>query len=696
MMTTVPPSSPPTRSQRAWIWAATSVLLLFVASRCLQPMDETDLFYNLRLGEIILGDRAVPRTNLLSFTNPDFPDPNLAWLFQIGIALAYRAGGIAATVLLKTAFVVTTFALLFRVALRRGAHPVLTALALALAAWAAEPRFVERPHLVTFVGLGLVLLALDRAEAGPRGLLFALLPIGLLWANGNSCFFLAPVLLALYGLGCRLDGRPTDGTRAVLIALGLLPVLFATPSGAGFLGYVANHFRMPYLRPLQEYRVAEWPTDGPFFFLCGAVVATAGLSAVVPGGARPALRHLLPIVALGLLGARRIRFVAEFSLLAGPYVAAQATGLLDRRPRGDRLGDWTPSAKTWWAGQIGILSGLLVLACAPRIEAARRGQRLVDLEIEPGLVPFAAIDWIDGHGLRDRLYNDLEVGSYLAWEGWPRHRVFQDPRINGYPAAWHALLRRTDLDSEEWSEFLARYGVRAALVSFPEVNPRAALFNPARWALVLRSADALVFARRELDTEALVAAEEIPLTFAFDPANGTQPLPIESAPPASPVSQCEWQRRLAEVYVERRAWDRADAALRRALAPPMTCLAPARRIDALMQAAAVALDRGDIGRAAALLEGMTGPTARTNRGFALVRLGRAAEALEEFRAAIRAAPGEPEPRFGEALALVRLARTPDATRALEAFVARWPYHFAAPRARALLDELEARRVGPKE
>ena len=76
--------------------------------------------------------------NLLSFTAPDAPDVNLAWLFQIVLALAHRAGGIAGTVLLKTAFVVTTFAVLFRVALRRGAHPAAAAAALALAAWAAS------------------------------------------------------------------------------------------------------------------------------------------------------------------------------------------------------------------------------------------------------------------------------------------------------------------------------------------------------------------------------------------------------------------------------------------------------------------------------------------------------------------------------------------------------------------------------
>src|SRR5262245_29597235 len=144
--------------------ACAAALLLFVAGRCLVPMDETDMFFNLRLGEIVLHDHAVPRTNLLSFTYPDAPDVNLAWVFPIVLALAHRAGGIPGTLLLKTIFVLATIAVLFRVAVRRGAHPAAAAAALALSAWAAEPRFVERPHLVTFLGLALTLLALERAE----------------------------------------------------------------------------------------------------------------------------------------------------------------------------------------------------------------------------------------------------------------------------------------------------------------------------------------------------------------------------------------------------------------------------------------------------------------------------------------------------------------------------------------------------
>jgi len=109
------------RAERAVLYASAAALLLFVAGRLLVPMDETDLFFNLRLGEIVLHDHTVPRTNLLSFTYPDDRDVNLAWLFQIVLALAHRAGGIPGTLLLKTAFVLGTIAVLFRVAIRRGA-----------------------------------------------------------------------------------------------------------------------------------------------------------------------------------------------------------------------------------------------------------------------------------------------------------------------------------------------------------------------------------------------------------------------------------------------------------------------------------------------------------------------------------------------------------------------------------------------
>ena len=677
------------------------VLLLFVASRCLVPMDETDLFFNLRLGEVVLSSGRVPTENLLSYTYPHATDINLAWLFQIVLALVHRAAGIPGTVLLKTAFVLGAWAALFRVAVRRGADPALAALLLALAAWAAEPRFVERPHLVTFLGLALLLLAIERAETGRPRMLWLMAPAGLWWANGNSCYFLAPALLLLYALAARREGLPLPARRALLVALAMIPLMFATPSGWHCLEYIANHFRMPYLRPLQEYRHAQWPLDGPFCFLA-AGIALAWLPAqfmtrlprLLPG------RVLLPCVALGALGALRIRFVAEFAMLAGPALAVAATRLLrlrhghpgrvpmpetpTRHPAhrslrsasrdGSCRAELGSSPRGWrWQKPIAITL-LAGLALAPRLIGLVDSGHAIELGMEPELVPLAAIDFVERHGLRERMYNDLEVGSYLTWRGWPRYQVFQDPRINGYPDEFHAVLRRPDLARPEWQRLLDRFGVTSALITYPSLNPRGALFDPARWALVYRENDALVFAQRPLRS----GLREIPLTFSFSPAGGLVAVPIAEPPAGATGSRCEWQRGLGDYHLARDARPAALAAYEVALADAenSSCAAEAR-----VSAGGLALQLGDPAKAARWLDGVTGAVPRTNHGFALLGLGRAADALVDFDGVLVSDANNNEATFGRGLALAAQGRNREALASFEALLARSPHHVSAPAAR---------------
>ncbi len=663
-------------------------LLAFVAGRCLVPMDETDLFFNLRLGEMILQTGRVPRTNVLSFTWPHHPDVNLAWIFQIFLALVHRLGGIPATVVLKTVLVLTTIAVLWRVALRRGAHPAITALVLALAAWAAEPRFVERPHLVTFVGISLTLLALERAEAGRPRALWMLVPAGLIWANANSCLFLAPSLLLLYAAGAWLDGQVPAARRAALVALALLPFIFLTPSGLGAVGYIVNHFRMPSLRPLQEYRTAIWPLDGPFFLLAAALL----LILVIPGP-RP-MRALIPALALALLGSRRIRFVAEFALVAGPAIAAVATQRLQSLRLAPRLTLVHVHPVAAWS----VMALLAGLTLTPRMAQSRAGEPWFDLSLERELVPLAAIRFTERHGLRDRMYNDLEVGSYLTWDGWPTYQVFQDPRINGYPAEFHAILRRPDLTRTEWQGLLDRFAVTAALITYPGVNPRAALFDPARWALVHRSREALVFSRRLPARAPLLAAEELPLTFRYSAESGLETLPLEAQPPGGQdgaVSPCEWSRRLGDFFLESGdpsgAWRWYGRALQNDDASGKSCLTAGKRLRLERASGALALRLGDLPKAVEIYRRLPDPESRANLGFALLQLHRSAEALQEFDAVLRLQPDSAEATLGRGLALDRLRRDPEAAAALRRFLDLAPAHLAAPQARARLEALLRRR-----
>jgi hypothetical protein len=644
-----------------------ALLLLFVAGRCLVPMDETDVFFNLRLGEYVLGSARVPTENLFSFTHPHATDINLAWLFQIVLALAHRAAGLPGTVLLKTAFVLGAWALLFRVAVRRGAAVAPAALILALAAWAAEPRFVERPHLVTFLGLAALMLAIERAEAKQPRLLWLLVPCGLVWANANSCFFFAPSVLLLYALGAWRDGLGPEARRAVKVALAMIPFMFVTPSGFRAMIYIANHFRMPYLRPLQEYRHAQWPLDGPLFFLVAGLLL-AGLLPLVMRRLPSLLptRVLLPCAALGILGGLRIRFVAEFAMLSGPTLAVACT----------RLAPWL--GERWPAR---LSAGLLVaLAAAPRVANVAEGGRAFDIGLEPDLVPLAAVDFVEKNGLRERMYNDLEVGSYLTWRGWPRYRVFQDPRINGYPDAFHGVLRRSNLSRSEWQSFLDGFGVTSALVTFPSVNPRGALFDPSLWALVYRANDGLVFVRRSSQGD----LPEIPLTFSYSQASGLAPVPLVEPPFGVQVPNCEWQRNVGDY--DRSIGDMISAGRHYDSALAEEDSTPCSR-EVRVSAGILALQLGDAAGAARLLEGVTTRVARTNHGYSQLALGHVEQALSDFDSVLADEPHNDESTFGRGMCLVALGRGSEAAAAFEALLARSPHHLSASMARQQLERL---------
>src|SRR5204863_470011 len=64
-----------------------ATLLLYVASLSVGPMSESDLFFRIKAGQEILARHALPGRNLYSFTYPDYPDIDTAWLFEAGAAL---------------------------------------------------------------------------------------------------------------------------------------------------------------------------------------------------------------------------------------------------------------------------------------------------------------------------------------------------------------------------------------------------------------------------------------------------------------------------------------------------------------------------------------------------------------------------------------------------------------------------------
>jgi tetratricopeptide (TPR) repeat protein len=606
-------------------------LALFVAGLALRPMAETDVFFRLAVGEQILTTGELPRRNLFSFTHPDHPDLDSAWLFDAGAALLFRAGGYPALVVIKALLLALVFAGAFALCRRRGAGPVATAATLAAAALVMSERFVERPHLFSFAGLVAVLLILDRAERRPRLLWLAPLACAL-WANLHAGAFLGPLVLAAAALGSVLDRRrspaATPGPHPaaiVLVALASAGALLITPIGAGLFRYLAFHIDIHALHPVDEFRAPSWLSDAPLLLFAGATALSLLLVR------RPPARwsEILPAVALALLASRSVRFGAELVLIAAPLLATRLTTLAARAP----FQAITPRP----AVPLLVAASLALVALAPRVSAAAAGRPFIDVALDREALPLAALDFVATHGLDQRMYNDFELGGYLAWTGFPRRRVFTDPRLPAYPPAFHAVMGRGDLTRAEWDAVMDRHGVDSALLTYAGINRRLAWWDPARWALVYRQGDARVFVRRLPRHRALIEAREIPATFSFSVEAGTRTLPLAEPPAGSPVATCEWQLRLGDLLFELDggAPTRALSAYRRALTAPPGCLERPRAAAANGWVGTMLLGRGDargalesLDRALALSPPADAANERllASRALALETLGRRSEA----------------------------------------------------------------------
>ena len=598
------------------------VLALFVAGLCLQPITETDVFFRLKVGQLIAGEHALPRLNRLSFTYPNHPELDPAWLFELALAALYRVGGFAAIVVGKTAIVLAAFVGAYVVARRRGAGPLAATLALAGAALVMRERLVERPHVVSFVGEVMVLAVIARARAPLSGRGVAAFAVGMvLWSNAHAGVFAAVSLLGLASAGVLATDRARARRLAVLAGVAVLAASLTPIGPLGLARYLILHVTLPALHTVDEFRAATWRSDASYFIgLAVAVAVTAAavlrsrrraLSAALVGpplsagsngaagsnrtpvsaGPRAFLlahaNQLAPAVGFAILGLASVRFAADAALILAVWVAVA----LGAAPRPSRT------------ARVAVALGLVAATLVPRVAAARAGGRAFDLSVDLGGMPQSALRFVEQHGLRERMYNDFEVGSYLAFEGFPRYRVFVDPRLPAYPAEFHRLLGRFDVSRAEWTAAMERYGVDTALLAYAGLNRRVSWWAPADWALVFRADDARVFVRRTPRWRALIAKQEIPVTFSFTVEAGTATHLLEQRPAASPVADCEWQRRLGDLAFELAPTEpeRVRTYYDRALATP-GCLPAKEEASLLAYLGGEALERRAFARANQLLE----------------------------------------------------------------------------------------------
>jgi hypothetical protein len=374
---------------------------------------DPDTMWQVTVGQWMLEHRAVPETDVYSFTMRGQPWISTQWLAQIMLAQSYAVAGWSGPVVLAAGAIALAFELLagwLNQRLSPSATLIFTAMALAL----CMPHLLARPHalalpvMVLWVG-GLVAAA-DRHGAPSA----ALLPLMALWANlhGGFLFGLAmvgPVALdAVYGAEPR--ARRSLALRWGGFALAALIAACCTPYGWHSLLASRKILTLGEALPLiKEWQPADFGSLGVLeicLLLAAALALKRGVSLPLP--------RVLLLLGLLHMALAQVRAAELLALLAPlvlatplvPYVGGSAPA--DADARGPMFGLPRPGVPI--RGM--LLAGLTAVLAAATLAVASVHRFAPDARQSP----VAAVDALKQLHVT-RLFNDYDFGGYLIVSG---------------------------------------------------------------------------------------------------------------------------------------------------------------------------------------------------------------------------------------------------------------------------------------
>lgn len=384
--------------------------------------DDPDMWWHLKLGEIISTTHQIPASDNFSYTTGHHAYVAHEWLSQVLIYGAYRAGAYGGLMVWLCLF---TSALLiggYLLCWLYSGNAKISFLG-ALVIWLfATVGYAIRPQMVgyLFLVVELTLIQLGRSRS-PRWFL-GLPVLFAVWVNCHGSFFLGMVVGAAFLCSSFVDfeqgllvSRHWDLNRRKLFGwclAGSVAALFVNPVGLRQVLYPLDTLMH---QPVGLSQVEEWQPlvvgDGRGL---GFLAVLLGLLLVVIVRREPLFLHELLLIGMGAwlaAGHRRMLFV--FGILVAPVLSRVLS--------------------TSWEGYDAendhpVMNGVFLAVSLSAAVLAVPSQQALARQVEEKS-PVKAVEFIKAHGLDGPMVNEYVFGGYLIWAA-PEHPVFVDGRAD--------------------------------------------------------------------------------------------------------------------------------------------------------------------------------------------------------------------------------------------------------------------------
>jgi hypothetical protein len=438
----------------AWLCTLLSALtVLTVKTR----LNDPDLWWHLKVGEIVWQTHSIPRVDPFAFTTHGHAWTAHEWLAQLTIYGAWKFGGYTGLMLWLCVVPSLLFVLLYILCSLYSGNAKVSLLGGIVGWFFASGGLAVRPQVIGYLFLVVELLVIHLARTRSRRLLIVLPPLFAIWVNCHGSYVLGLLILGIFWCCSRLDfsvgslvcGSWPSAHRHWLSLTGVLCVaaLLLNPVGGRLLFY-------PFDLLLHQSNgmayVSEWQpldfNDGGAVGLL-VVLAIVFLTTLLRRDALQLEELLLLAVGTGL-AIRHQRMLFVFGLLAAPLITRLFSGAWERYDlrRDHRM----------------LNSILIALSIFVMVSVFPRGDQLSAQVI--GNSPVRAVEFIRRTGLAGPMLNEYEFGGYLIW-ALPEEKVFIDGRGDVYD--WTGIfgeMARWALIREDPNLLLNKYGINFCLL----------------------------------------------------------------------------------------------------------------------------------------------------------------------------------------------------------------------------------------
>ncbi len=530
-------------------------LLLLVFLSYANRVDDLDLWWHLKSGELIYKNLSIPEEDPFSFTYSLPPEISRIgidevppeerpseeanwfwatslkrnWLSQVLFYLTYLGGGFIGLGILKSLLFISAYMVLYLTMLRRGADHAVAFIVLCLVAYIGHHFNYTRPQLFSYLLLPVTLYCLYDLRRGGR-FIYILPLVMLLWANLHGGYILGLTILGSFtfveALKYLIETKTPFSIGSTmqkaqlkkLIIIVILSIAITLLNPNTYLTFLFPWYQEQSLfRSIEEYHRPMLYEYHSYWLMLSAVIIMVLVLSVMR---RMDLTELLILTVVIIPSLKSNKYIIYFALVSGVFLSYALSSVIQS------FKHWISERLSLFRRDFSIPAAVVLSLVMVAVSAETVSTGVLRFDTRQWMYPTGAVAFIKDVRPQGRMFNLYNWGGYLIWELYPEYRVFIYGRTLNETAFfhYHQILKATKGQGVEralWRRLLDAYKINFIVTPavstsgyvFPLVD-RISLDN--EWKPVFADGKALVFVRNRPENKDLIERYEIPLDRIYD------------------------------------------------------------------------------------------------------------------------------------------------------------------------------------